>query len=279
MITRRGYQELRHLAKKTFIRLGFYSYPSFMIIGAQKAGTTYLYSILRQHPQVIEPVYKEAHFFDYDNNYKEGLFKYKLNFDLSFRFKKNQLTFEATPDYLHHRDAPKRISHFFPHMKMIIVLRDPVARAYSAWKMHHYHFKNNLKYNWLYDPRTFEQVVEQGVNSASKDTWSLMNHVGRSLYGQQIMNYFHYFPKDHFLILFHKDLATNPQQSINRITDFVNISEFSISKVDKHNERYWENKSDSSISGIREKEKHILLEYYKGDKELLNTILKINIEW
>ena len=105
------YQNIRHTVKKTLVRAGFYSKPSFLIIGAQKGGTTFLYSVLRQHEQIVEPVNKEAHFFDYEKNYQQGLFKYKMDFDLSLRFQPNQVTFEATPDYIAHYDLAQPFLH------------------------------------------------------------------------------------------------------------------------------------------------------------------------
>jgi hypothetical protein len=56
----------RHSVRKGLIRFGFGSKPDFLVGGDQKAGTTYLYSLLRQHPLIVEPVHKEAHFFDYE---------------------------------------------------------------------------------------------------------------------------------------------------------------------------------------------------------------------
>ena len=84
----------RHGIKKMLVKAGFGISPQFMIIGAQKAGTTYLFSLLRQHPQIVEPVNKEAHFFDYEKNYNCGYKRYQLDFDLRFRLKTDQMTFE-----------------------------------------------------------------------------------------------------------------------------------------------------------------------------------------
>jgi hypothetical protein len=273
------FREIRHSLKRSLLKIGFHKYPDFLIIGAQKAGTTFLYSVLRQHPQIIEPVHKEAHFFDYDWNFDKGLFHYKLNFDLSFRFKKSQKTFEATPDYLAHKEVPKRLSNYFPHIKMIMILREPVSRAYSAWKMHHFLFQNHRKNSWLYDPRTFQNVVEDGLNEKSNG-WDLLNHVGRSLYGMQIENYMNYFEKDQFLILFQKDLEEAPQKVIYEICRFVNIEEFDLLSLNKNDPRFWENKSVVSNESVEQLPfQDELHEFYAEDKIRLEKIIDKRVPW
>lgn len=271
--------EIRHSTKRSLLKFGFHKYPNFLIIGAQKAGTTFLYSVLRQHPQIIEPVHKEAHFFDYDWNYYNGLFQYTLNFDLSFRFKKNQKTFEATPDYLAHKEAPQRIKRYFPDIKMIIILREPISRAFSAWKMHHYVFKNHKSNSWLYDPRDFQAVALDGLKRNSND-WDLLNHIGRSLYGMQLENYLNYFGKNQILVLFQKDLDESPQKTIDKICDFVEIDVFDLRNLNKDDHRFWENKSILST----EKEIEIpyqneLEHFYKMDKDKLENIIDKQVPW
>jgi len=270
---------IRHQIKRLLLKLGYYKYPDFLIIGAQKSGTTYLYSILRQHPQIVEPVNKEAHFFDYDWNYDAGLFRYQLNFDLSFRFKKEQKTFEATPDYLPHKLAPSRIKKFFPNIKMIVVLREPISRAYSAWKMHHYLFENHPKYSWLHDPRSFESVIEDALEHKTSE-WDLMNHIGRGLYGMQLENFFTYFDRKNFLVLFQDDLLAKPQEQINKICSFLKIEEQRLTDVNKEDPKYWTNKSVNPNKTIEEIPSHDkLTKYFEHDKGKLETLVKMKIPW
>lgn len=269
---------IRHIAKRSLISIGLYKHPSFLILGAQKAGTTYLYSVLRQHPQIIEPVDKEAHFFDYDDNYSKGSFQYKLNFDLSYRFRKDQITFEATPDYLAHKQSAKRVKEMLSNVKFIIILREPVQRSYSAWKMHHYKFKDDSRHSWLYDARSFEKVVFDALDGMDK--WHLMNHIGRSLYGMQISNWLKFFNRENFLFLFSNSLQTDTQEQINRVTSFLGIDNFLLENLNTEDSRFWNNKSniDSTIDVdplvIKRLEK-----YYEGDKEILKTILNTSIPW
>lgn len=269
---------IRHFGKKMLLKLGFHRLPDFLIIGAQKAGTTFLYSVLRQHPQIIEPVNKEAHFFDYDTNFNRGLFRYHLNFDLSFRYSPNQFTFEATPDYLAHKLAPKRIHQFLPNVKLIVVLREPISRAYSAWKMHHYTFKEHKRHQWLHDPRSFEQVITDSLDKEA-DEWHIMNHIGRGLYGLQLTNLFKYFSDNQVLIIFQKELREDTQKTINCITDFLKLNSFDLNMINLRDERYWENKSDNTEMLINEYQQNLLTDYYKNDRAKLESILKKEVNW
>ena len=122
--------------KKELARLGYYSRPAFIIIGAQKSGTSALHSMLRQHPQIMVPGEKELHFFD-DGLIRYGDFStYHSSFPLPFQLSPNKITGEASPSYLYHPDCPKRIYNYSPGMLLVAVLREPVSRAYSGWNMY-----------------------------------------------------------------------------------------------------------------------------------------------
>mgnify|MGYP006439820863 CR=1 FL=1 len=113
--------------------------PNFIIVGAQKAGTTSLFRYLTSHPQIKAPFKtKEIHFFDggleSEDNYKKGLKWYKSHFPLKSKMY-NKLTYEASPLYLFHPCAPKRIKKDIPDVKIIILLRNPVERSIS----HYFH--------------------------------------------------------------------------------------------------------------------------------------------
>src|SRR5690625_1709330 len=107
--------------------------PDLLIAGAQKSATTSLHYYLNQHPDLQGSNPKEVCYFHDDRNYGKGKEWYKKAF-VNFRnpFKKG-LFFESTPENLYCRKAPFRIHDFNRDMKIIIVLREPVDRAFSAW--------------------------------------------------------------------------------------------------------------------------------------------------
>ena len=103
--------------------------PDFLIIGAQKCGTSFLYRFLVEHPHVKSAFVKEVHYFDL--NFAKGNHWYRSNFPLQVRNTRTYITGEASPYYLFHPHAAKRASMVVPGAKLIILLRNPVDRAYS----------------------------------------------------------------------------------------------------------------------------------------------------
>ncbi len=112
------------------------SLPDFIIIGAQKSGTTSLYSYLSQHPQLLPSIHKAVHFFDGGldesaDNFEKGEAWYRAHFQL--RMHAHERTFEASPLYIFNPLAPKRIYDLVPEAKIIAVLRNPTERAISQY--------------------------------------------------------------------------------------------------------------------------------------------------
>src|SRR2546423_13513556 len=112
--------------------------PDFLIIGGQKCGTTSLYYYLIEHPNIAPAVRKQMHFFD--NRFKKGFGWYKSNFPTifskwykTFLHKQKFVSGEATPYYLFHPLAASRVHQFLPDVKLIVLLRNPVNRAYSHY--------------------------------------------------------------------------------------------------------------------------------------------------
>jgi hypothetical protein len=106
--------------------------PLFIIAGTQKSGSTVLAAYLAHHANISFAKRKELHFFDKSANYEKGIEEYYTEFKIS----RNTITMgEATPFYLASRKACKRIAKHFPDVKMIVILRDPISRAYSEYQM------------------------------------------------------------------------------------------------------------------------------------------------
>jgi hypothetical protein len=134
--------KIRHLPKRTAKEVrGVYnlatardrSLPSFVIIGAQRCGTTSLYHYLAQHPQIIPSRTREVHYFD--RHYEKGELWYRSHFPLQSQVRCNVATGESTPYCLCHPHAARRIRETVPDAKLIVLLRDPTDRAIS----HYFH--------------------------------------------------------------------------------------------------------------------------------------------
>src|SRR5262245_3882775 len=134
--------------------------PNFIIIGTQKGGTSSLYRYLMQHPLIKPSFMKDVHYFDL--HFAEGDNWYRARFPLSLykyylkQVKKQEIiTGEASPYYLPHPHVPKRAAALVPQAKLIILLRNPVERAYS-------HYNHALKHKQETLP--FEEAIKAEEN-------------------------------------------------------------------------------------------------------------------
>jgi hypothetical protein len=117
--------------------------PSFLVIGSQKGGTTALYTYLSHHPDIVAPEEKEIHFFLCDLRYARGLDFYHSHFPPEDPSSPQRITFEASPNYLTSAEAARRIHAYDPKIKLVVLLRDPILRAHSAWQMYRRFFRIN----------------------------------------------------------------------------------------------------------------------------------------
>jgi hypothetical protein len=177
--------------------------PNFLVIGAQRAGTTLLHQILDAHPEVFVPYRrKEVHYFDW--HFSRGTAWYERFFPDADQAKAFGAIGEATPDYLFEPSVPLRIFQTLPSCRFVVSLRNPVDRAYS-W--------------YLYSLRCFaEQRSIERFFEESEET------LARGLYSQQLNRYFELFPRDSFLILILEDLVEDPATNLGRLADFLNLS-------------------------------------------------------
>lgn len=193
--------------------------PSFFIIGAQKAGTSALFTMLARHPDVLAPAVKEHSFFDNDAHYAKGIGAYLREFPLS-PLRGGKVTFEATPDYLFFEAAPARLHAHFPNAPLVAVLRDPVKRAYSAWNMYR-SFGPGSRYAHLHDPRPFVQAVEDELAGHTKEAAHL--YLARGLYAEQVARYHRLFGKERLLVLSYKEFKSDPADVLRRVCSHVGL--------------------------------------------------------
>ncbi len=195
--------------------------PNFFIIGAAKAGTTSLYESLRMHPEVYAGQVKEPHFFSNDLQYEKGVEYYVNTYYKSAD--KYKARGDATPHYLFYEKAARRLSHLLPesHQRFIVILRNPIDRAYSLyWNMVHEGYEN----------LAFEQALEAEPRRDLNDEDTRygrvhFQYVASGMYAKQLRAYFEYFSKDKFLILFHEDLVEKHDETLLSVFRFLNIEE------------------------------------------------------
>lgn len=193
------------------------SLPNFMCIGAAKSGTTSLYDILRQHSEIYLPSFKEPHFFDIPSVYNNGLDWYK---EMYFSKVKEECCIgDFTPTYFFEKQAAKRIyDNLGEHVKFIIILRDPVDRAYS----HYLHSKRDL-----HEDLTFiEALAKESERMSQGDYLSRLrfSYVLQGMYFHMLEEYLKFFKKENFLILsFEDEFIAKREETINRIFSFLEL--------------------------------------------------------
>ncbi len=171
--------------------------PNFLGIGTQRGATTWLFNCLREHPEIFVPDIKEVSFFDV--YYEKGISYYESFFQDTKGYK---AVGEITPDYLYCRHCPERIARHLPDVKMIVILRNPVDRAFSAYN---FFFRNE-------PGLTFREAMLREPSLLEK-----------GLYYEQLKRYFAYFRRDAFLILLYEDLSNDNLGTIKRVYEFLEV--------------------------------------------------------
>lgn len=204
--------------------------PNFIIIGAQRSGTTTLYQYLSQHPHIKAAFKKEIHYFD--NHYQRGISWYRSYFPLQTKSKSNWLTGEASPYYLLHPLVPQRIASLLPDIKLIAILRNPVKRAYS-----HYWHEVRLGRETL----SFVEAIEAEESRIAGEQEQLTNghihysypfqhytYLSRGVYIDQLARWQTVFDRSQMLILASNNLFTKPVQTLNQVFTFLDLPPFKI---------------------------------------------------
>jgi hypothetical protein len=170
--------------------------PDFIVVGAQKAGTGALRCLMIQHPLILWSSKKEPHFFDLQ--YNKGAKWYEMLFPE--RPSSDHLLGEKSPYYIVHPQVPKRIFSHYPNVKIIMILRNPVSRAYS-------HYQFNVARNM--EKLSFEDAIEAESKRLKGEEKKLQknpayrsskfkhfSYLTRGMYAHQIKRWLKYFPSE-----------------------------------------------------------------------------------
>lgn len=252
---------------KSFFRIKTDFKVSFIICGTQKGGTTALDYYLRKHAEICMANKKEVHFFDDDSlfqNNKNNYLRYHKNFDPK---SKHKVIGEATPIYMYWNDSIKRIYNYNPEIKLIMILRNPITRAFSHW---------NMEFERLKEQNDFFEAIQKEYSSIQKKIHiqnRVSSYLERGLYSQQIKKILEYFSRDQLLIIRSKSLKNNPQETLNNISKFLQISSFRDIKQKKvHSRRYYRKMTKEEYSFLKN--------YYKKELYNLENLLDWDLrEW
>ncbi|MBW8883986.1 MAG: sulfotransferase domain-containing protein [Planctomycetia bacterium] len=205
--------------------------PDYLIVGAQKSGTTSLWEYLNEHPNVSAACCKEVNFFD--SYYQRGTAWYRSHFSLqsdpsdSASCSRTTLTGESCANYMFHPLAPQRAVQTLPDAKVIFLLRNPVDRAYS-----HYQLKLRRRQEML----SFEDAIaaeaerlageeEKIIHDPQYDspTYNWYSYLARGRYVDQIIRWQQHFPPEQILILESGEFFKRTADVYQRVLDFLNL--------------------------------------------------------
>ena len=195
--------------------------PDFLGIGTQKGGTTYVYELLKQHPQVFMAAPKEQHFFTL--HWQQGLDWYKNQFSLATS---DQICGEVTPYYLFHPEAPQRIHSLMPEAKFIVLLRDPVERALSQY----FHSRRlgfeelSLEDALAAEPQRLGDSDEVLASGRPHKSHQQHSYVSRGRYEQQVSRFKQFFSDQQLLLMRSEHLFDQPDAAWEKLLEFLGLN-------------------------------------------------------
>jgi Sulfotransferase domain len=266
--------------------------PDFLIIGGQRCGTSSLYYYLTEHPGIAAASTKEIHFFD--DFYTRGLNWYRAQFP-TVAYKRyierargqHFLTGEASPYYLFHPHVPQRVAAALPNAKLIVLLRNPIDRAYSQhW----------LEVAGKFETLSFEEAVRQEPERTAGEYEKLLKdenyhsyshrrytYLTRGIYVDQLQHWMNFYPRNQFLIIKTEDLYTKPAEVVRQTLEFLGVPGDKI----ETNREYKKYKVPSK-TGYKTKDsapkmdpqlRSELVEYFRPHNARLSEFLGRDFEW
>lgn len=187
---------------------------SFLVCGTQKGGTTALTSHLRENPQIFMPDRKELHYFDdesldWENPDYSG-------YEAMFKgLRKGQIAGEATPIYMYWRLCAERIRRYNKRMKIVVVLRNPVERAYSHWMMEWNRGNEEMSFR----DAIREELKKMRVEPSRQDR--VRSYVERGMYSEQVGRLFDAFGRRNVLLIKHEDLLMSHRVMMDKVQRFI----------------------------------------------------------
>ena len=197
----------------------------FIVIGAQKAGTTSLFRYMQAHPLIYVPPEKEAPYFDRDDRLQRGWDWYTDEFFHNAPQDNKVLRGTVTPQYLSDIRVSQRIAELLPQVKLIAILRNPIERAYSHYRM---------VARWGAEEKTFSEAIDylltkplwaQARTSPKGLEYQNLTYIAWGEYGRLLSHYHQLFNPAQLLILFTEHLAQAPLDVVRTVLQYLNLED------------------------------------------------------
>lgn len=188
----------------------------FIVAGAQKSGTTALHYFLKKNSQIALPDRGETHFFDDEEIFAKLPIDYEL-LHRHFRARSTSIAGEVTPSYLYWKPSMERIHAYNPQIKLIILLRNPIDRAFAHWNMQR--FKGREPLDFLPALKEEPRRIAQPLTFESRR----FAYVDRGFYSVQLDRVFKFFPREQVHLVKFEDFRDRKQEALDSIFDFLGV--------------------------------------------------------
>jgi hypothetical protein len=254
--------------------------PHFILVGAQKSGTSSMFAYLRQHPQIVRPVFKELYYFD--RHYQRGLRWYGCNFPSraslerrNDRVGRAHLTFEATATYIFDDQVPGRIARDIDTRKFIVLLRNPVDRAISAY----WHARRMGRETRTLDEALqadlvryeAERAFEEGHGPAPAGPPPRPAYLRRGIYHESVSRWHDAFAPESLLVIPSERMFAEPASAMARVFSFLDLPP--APAIDY---------APQNVGGYRDSDtdaRRLLQDFYRPHNERLAAITGLALSW
>lgn len=266
---------------------------SIFTVGAQKSGTSALHDYLIKHPNVMGGFKKEINFFHHPEKYEQGFKWYHQQYNKPLFFRAKKIFIDSTPGYLYSKNVAEKIYSYNPNAIIVILLREPISRAYSAWNMYRQfsnetdnqkilrvkraiseHDQNNfLTFLRLKPFPSFDQYVSEELNNNKLlDTYP--NVIKNGIYADQIKPYIDLFGLNKVLIFESNYFKNNRLKVTNIVLDAAKITNLELNNYDLkdiHARKY-----EKQINKTTEEKLRI---FYQPHNERLFSLITQKFDW
>jgi hypothetical protein len=246
--------------------------PTAVIVGAAKAGTTQLHAHLIRHPRCFSGAEKEVRYFSKYADRTVEWYRSRFPFRLSVERLHGHVV-DSSPSYLPSPQALRRMKAVLPDARIIAILRDPTARAFS----HYQHHKTRHR-----EPRSFAEAVseELGQNpfparrgvALHPDARPMNDYVARGYYALQLELLFTLYPRDRVLIVDSGDLFADTAAICQQVFDFLGLETCEVHSEKIYNRGYYREKIDPNVA-------ERLRQHYRPYDELLTEVVGRSFSW
>ncbi|MEM1167810.1 MAG: tetratricopeptide repeat protein [Cyanobacteria bacterium P01_H01_bin.35] len=245
------------------------SAPNFLVIGVKKGGTTSIYHYLIQHPQILPTIKKEIDFWSF--YFHRGLDWYQAHFPVIPESEKF-LTGEASPSYFDDPNTPTRLFHFFPKIKLIVLLRNPVDRTISNYYHEVRSNAENMSVEEVINYRLEKLIKISSSLVKEKDYWNYQgDYIGSSVYLDWLKKWLNIFPREQLLILPSEEFYSDPKTTMKQVFNFLGLPDYQIQNYPKLNA--------GSYTSISEALRQKLSDYFQPHNQRLEEYLGMKFNW